>query len=442
MSWTYEPAFDAAHRAALSDGKNLIYVCPPAAWAIEPLFGRLSTDERPGVGTLVLVPNTSDGLDVAAVTAARDLLQPAHPTTGLARTARLLQADAIRTLIATPSDSLELVKRSILKLTGVTRVAVLWPELQLAADPAVPIDTLLGDCPDAQRLVITTDPSSVRDFVERHARRAPIVTAAQLPDDPIGPARYALVDRARIPWAVRATLDILNPQSAVVWDPVPSAHSRWVELLSDPTVRLVGDPGAKRADLAVAVDLPSAEAFRALGATATEVVVLPRPAQLSYLSRLAHPLSILRLSGEADRARDRGLQLRVALRGQIDAATGSGDLLTLAPLFDEYDPALVAAAALELGGAGREADYRGSENLPTWVRIHINAGKRDRIRTADIVGALLNAVGLPKDHVGRVDVRESYSLVDVRTEQAERALQGLDGLPLRGRRVSARIDRN
>jgi ATP-dependent RNA helicase DeaD len=75
------------------------------------------------------------------------------------------------------------------------------------------------------------------------------------------------------------------------------------------------------------------------------------------------------------------------------------------------------------------------------VHIHINSGKRDRIRTADVVGALLNAVGLPKDHIGRVDVRDSFSLIEVRAEVAERTLRGLEGVTLRGRAVSARVDR-
>ncbi len=63
------------------------------------------------------------------------------------------------------------------------------------------------------------------------------------------------------------------------------------------------------------------------------------------------------------------------------------------------------------------------------------------MRTADVVGALLNAVGLPKDDLGRVTVRETFTLVEVRAEAAERTLRGVAGVVLKGRRVAARVDR-
>ena len=80
--------------------------------------------------------------------------------------------------------------------------------------------------------------------------------------------------------------------------------------------------------------------------------------------------------------------------------------------------------------------------LPTWVRIRIESGKRHRIRTGDVVGALLNAVGVPKNRVGKVEVRDGYSLVEVRAESADVAVRGLNGLMLRGNKLAARLDRH
>ena len=80
-------------------------------------------------------------------------------------------------------------------------------------------------------------------------------------------------------------------------------------------------------------------------------------------------------------------------------------------------------------------------DVPTWVRIRVDVGKRHRIRTGDLVGALLNAVELPKTRVGRVDVREGYSLIEVETEVADKAVRGLHGMMLRGNKLAARLDR-
>jgi hypothetical protein len=71
----------------------------------------------------------------------------------------------------------------------------------------------------------------------------------------------------------------------------------------------------------------------------------------------------------------------------------------------------------------------------------VSAGRRDQLRPGDLVGALLHGAGLSKDQVGRIDLREGFALVDVRASEAERALAGLNGATIRGRRIAARIDR-
>lgn len=439
--WQFAPEFDAAHRAALSGGKPLVYTCPPAGWAVQPLFARLAGADGAGLRTVVLAPDSAAAVDLAEAAAACDGVGPVHPATGLGRTARLVAAGAVRTLVVTPPDAVQLLGRSRLPLDGLAHVVVAWPEAyaRLGAERAV--DTLLGECPGAQRLVVTADEAAVGGFLERHAYRAPVVAAARLPEMPLGPVRYATVDRDRTRVAVRAALDTLNPPTALVWDPSSAVATRWTAF-GDPTVAFASAIGEERYALALAAELPTAAALTALREVATDVVLLVRAGQVAYLERLASPLRSLRLPGEADRARERAVELRAAVRGELDRAAGSAELAALAPLFDEYDPALVAAAALRTRGpAALAATAAPDAAVPTWARIRIDAGRRDQIRPGDVVGALLNAVGLAKQDVGRVDLRERFTLVDVRAETAERALRGLDGLSLRGRRVGARIDR-
>ncbi len=439
MSWTYEPEFDAAHRAALSNGKNLVYVCPAAGWAMLPLLEQLPAPGGAGVETLLLVPETSEALELAPMVASIEPLRPVHAVSGLARAGGLLKSQSFRTLLATPAAVLQLLSRSSLKLDALACVVVLWPETHFELGAADTIDSILGECQSAQRLIVTTDEVPIADFIDRHARRAPIAAPARLPKEPGARVRYALVDRQRLGWAVRSALDSLNPARALLWDPTPLAETRWADYDGDPTVLVAADPGKEAVDLALAVELPSSGALDAMRGVARDVVILARATQLAYLQGLAE-LSPLRLPSEADQARDRTAHMRALVRGRLEADDCSGDLAALSPLFDEYDPALVAAAALQVSQATGQAQPT-ADALPTWVHIHINSGKRDRIRTADLVGALLNAVGLPKDHIGRVDVRDSFSLIEVRSEVAERTLRGLEGVTLRGRAVTARVDR-
>ena len=440
MAWEFIPPLDAGLRATLAAKKSLVYVCPPSAWAAGSLFAAFPPAEATPA-TLILVPWTSVGVELAAAHHSLADLGPLHPATGAARTQRLLAAGRIRTLIATLPDALDLVRRSALKLDGLARVVIGWPEQLLAAGLGAGLDTLLADAPAAQRIVLTADEAPLADFLERHARRAPVGWAARLPATPVGPARYAVIDRPRRVTAAQAVLDVLDPHRAIVWDPSPTAPARWADLLAAEGVRLGPEtaPTAGPADLAIAADLPSADVFAALRGAAREIVVLLDAAQLPYLRRLAAPLDAVRLPGAADRARDRLTQLRREVRERLAAGLPLPELLALDSLFDEHDPALVAAALLARGDAGPPATA--PADVTAWVRVHINAGRRDQLRPGDLVGALLNAVGLAKEDIGRIELREGFTLVDVRAEEAERAVRGLTGTTLRGRRIAARLDR-
>ncbi len=439
MSWEFASSLDAAARAAIESGKPLIYVCPPATWAALPLFDHLWSSGETGLETIVLAPGPSEAAELTDTLTTRDARQPICLVSGLARAARRLGAGPVRTLITTPSDAVQLVGRSQLRSEGVRHVVVLWPEIHATLEAGALLDTVLEAFSGTQRLVVTRNPLDAEDFLNRHAYRAATSYVSRTPQVPLRGVRYAVVPPEQLRTALRAALDVLNPASTLLWDPSPLAAERWRSLAGDPTVHVSAVIGAEPVDLAIAVDLPSGEALAALGAVAKQSVVLIRPHQLPYLRQLADPLGVLRLPSEVDRARDRAGALRRKLRDRLEAESDPGALYAIAPLLDEWDPALVAAAALQLAepGAGAPTPQREGTH---WVRVRLDAGRRERLRAGDVVGALLNAVGLARHQVGRVDIREGFSVVDVRAEAAERAVKGLDGLVVRGRRIGARTE--
>jgi ATP-dependent RNA helicase DeaD len=449
VSWEFAPTFDAAHRAALEAGKPLIYVCPPAGWALAPLLDRLPAEAPPGA-VLVLAPDATDSSDLSGSLGWIAALRPLCSSQGMARTERLLRAGAVRTLVATPADALALARRAALKLEAVRQVVIAWPESMLALGDAPALEAVLADARGSQRLIVTADDRdpTLADFLTRHAHRAPTLVAARPPDAEAraGAARFAIVDDQRRQASVRDLLDQRNPSAALIWDPLPSRFGRWMELARDPAVRVATDPGEARVELAVATDLVSREVLAALQAVAEEVVVLVRAGQLSYLRRLAAVLRPAPLVGEPDRARDRAADARRLVRDRLMAGNLDAELMTLAPLFDEYDPALVAAALLarlrpHTPPATATDETAETASSAAWVRVLVTAGRKDRIRAADLVGALANAVGLAKDDVGRIDIRDAFSLVEVRAHQADRAIRGLTGATIRGKRIAARPDR-
>jgi hypothetical protein len=76
------------------------------------------------------------------------------------------------------------------------------------------------------------------------------------------------------------------------------------------------------------------------------------------------------------------------------------------------------------------------------VRVFVGLGKKDRASAKDLVGALIREAGVAKDDIGRIEVRETFSVVEVAGASADRAVRGLTGTTIRGRRVVARLDRD
>ncbi|UCG86260.1 MAG: DbpA RNA binding domain-containing protein [Gemmatimonadota bacterium] len=439
MSWEFTPEFDAGHRAALSTGKNLVYVAPPAWWAILPLFHQLLPTADVGLQTVIVAPDAMGIAEGAAALRAVRAVAPVYAVTGLARTGRKLAQNAIASLVVTPADLLELLSRSSLALDRVARMVIGWPELLLQLDQGNELDTILAESGKAQRLFTTTDETLIADFTERHARRALVVPAAQIPEVPAVTVRYAVTDSIGVAGALRSVLDVVNPRSAVIWDPTHESRDITDGYSDDPSVRVLQIGAADSAELAIAMSLPSGAVLETLNDVARDIVVLVRGYQVPYLKAVSRKARVLRLPGEADRARDRSGRLREEIRQLIAQGCGASELLALEPLFSEYDPATVAAALAARVGTPEAQPAEGSPQA--WVHIRVNAGRRDRIRTADLVGALLNAVGVAKAQIGRVEIRDGHSLVEVRADMAETVRRGLDGLVVRGKKLAARFDR-
>jgi ATP-independent RNA helicase DbpA len=66
--------------------------------------------------------------------------------------------------------------------------------------------------------------------------------------------------------------------------------------------------------------------------------------------------------------------------------------------------------------------------------LRIDAGRTDKLRPGDIVGALTGEAGLAKEAVGKIDVYPTRSYVAIARGQADRALERLRAGKIKGRR--------
>jgi len=194
-------------------------------------------------------------------------------------------------------------------------------------------------------------------------------------------------------------------------------------------------------DAVVAAALPTRDELRLLAAIA-QPTVLALASQLPYLRSIA-TLTPLALPSPADRAQDRNAQLRAQISARLRQGDVDAELGVLAPLFEDHAPAMVAAALLAISRQPSAVSEPVSQpQQDGWTRIFVSVGRKDHASAKDLVGALIKEAGLQKGQIGKIDVRETFSLVDIAAPAVDQAVRRLTGVAIRGRRVAARPDRS
>lgn len=69
------------------------------------------------------------------------------------------------------------------------------------------------------------------------------------------------------------------------------------------------------------------------------------------------------------------------------------------------------------------------------TKIHINAGKKKKIRVGDIVGAVSNIKGINKDDIGIIDVQDNFSYVDIFGDKGDYVIEQLRNSTVKGKKV-------
>lgn len=443
----------AAADAVASRGQNQLHIIPEdwdaAADVLLPLLDRLD----PAKGATQLLVITGDAESAAAlsgrlVRAADERTLRALAATESRRAARVLKSLPAHVVVTHPLALIELTKGAAVKLDGVTVVALAWVE-SLSAAATRALESIMGELPkDSARVVIAAHPTpEVDQLVERYARRARRVLASGTqPHAPMSLSYVTTSESGKL-GTLRRVLDALDPEKALVVARPESSRVEARRLLrsmgyaEDGAVRVVDVPAS--APLVVLLDFPTDEADLRRS-DKSRVVALVAPRQLATLRRLAGgSVTPLALPEAAVRAQTREEALRAEVKGVLETGQYARELLALEPLLEQYDGSEIAAAALRLLEAERAkpAGAAGvSGGAPAMTRLYVNVGEMDQVRPTDIVGAITNEAGIARAEVGRVDVREKHSTVEVATVVAHTVVEKMTGVAIRGRRALVKID--
>lgn len=458
-------------------GNNLFLAAGPGsgitvAWGAALLDRTDSESETPRV--LILTPS-QDRADQLAQSMAR-LADSGGHRVGALGSHWVLPGKATM-LFGTPSDILAAANASEVDLAAVEAIVV---------DQASRIDTfegmeateaILEYLPkEAQRVVVAlpTTPGVSR-FLERHVKRAVTIPGEDLTaqDGPKrGTVRFRIAPEPREEAVLEMVSHLLSDEvrhvlifcrnedrAADVGD-LLTLHGFLAGAPGDASVPvwLGVDALAARADIesyegvrVVSCDAPADEneLDRRHGVSDDGIVVIlaREVAHLRATARAAG-YTVVPFPPEVPHGSAAVAGLQEQLRTALETEDTAPYLLALEPLFEEHDPAEVAAAAVALLRKKKgtvvppvaEPSSSGAAT-PAWAKLFFGVGERDGLSTGDLLGAITGEAGVPGTSVGRIDIKESHTLVEVHDEVARKVISTLNGTTICGRAVRADFDR-
>jgi ATP-dependent RNA helicase DeaD len=171
---------------------------------------------------------------------------------------------------------------------------------------------------------------------------------------------------------------------------------------------------------------------------------------------------------------------RASVRERIVAADSDDVRVIVEQLAEEFDLIEIASAAVKmlhvsLGGDGEEKEieapasvgrglaspggpgkdrptrgpgkvgapgrHRGEDDYDR-VKLWIGAGRKAGIKPGDLVGALSGESGLPSSVLGGIEIRDTFSLVEVPELHADEIIGAMKKSSIRGKKVTIRRDRD
>jgi len=296
--------------------------------------------------------------------------------------------------------------------------------------------------------VLASAPSAqVDQLVERYARRAR--KSASSTQETLAPVALTYVSTSHTGrgGALRRVLDALDAESAYVVARSPrSREDVYIALRSlgynpeSGQVRAGSEPDVA-AKLVIFYDLPTSgdEVRRLAGA---RVIALAAPRQIAALRRFAGgAVTPFTLPEAAARARASEQAIQDELREELQADEYSRELIALEPLLNDFDGIELAAAALRLLEKARsKLKSAGAGGQPSMTRLFVNVGEVDGVRPGDLVGAITNEAGVSREELGRLEIRERNSIVEVATSVANNVVSRMTGVTMKGRRMMVKVD--
>jgi ATP-dependent RNA helicase DeaD len=402
-------------------------------------------------------------------------------------------------VVGTPRELRVALERSDVSLLGLQALvvsgaaAILAETLEAQALEAL-LQGAIGE--DVQRVVVT-DPvtATVRTLVEAHLKRAVFIPTdaghgAEAPEAPVqrGTLKVRLGHGEEIIALATLASELLEagPNHLLLFF---RSEDRAADLGDLLTLHgfTAGAPGDLSLPIWLATDAQAVqEELRASGIDVNAVlpvsvdvpsdpdtldqrhhgrggVIFAASEEMAHLRRISAEAGYVLEQVQPTPATDAGMALRIQVAQVLEEQDLEPYHLLLEEAWTAFTPQEVGAALAFLlrrketsarpssgrsGGvmtqAGasetKEASEEGGMPKP-FVRLFLSVGSKDGIRPGELLGAITGEAGIQGGQVGRIELKDTFSRVEVESGVAERVIRALNGTTIRGRSVRADYDR-
>jgi ATP-dependent RNA helicase DeaD len=170
--------------------------------------------------------------------------------------------------------------------------------------------------------------------------------------------------------------------------------------------------------------------------------------QLQLIEKTARTkLSRRDIPSAADVTRARERQIANDVVAQLQKGTHGAYLDVVRRLGETAGPEEVAAAALVLAFGDlkvAELEKRAAPSAKTpfaekgMTRLFFTLGRKDRVQTSEILRAIAGESGIPGKRVGKIDIREQYTFVEVPADIAEKVIAAMDNAFIKGKKIAVK----
>ncbi|MDF3013706.1 MAG: dbpA, partial [Cellvibrio sp.] len=330
-------------------------------------------------------------------------------------------------VVGTPGRIVDHIAKGTLKLDSVNQLVLDEADRMLEMGFSEDIDAVLAACnEDRQTLLFSaTYPDDIKKISARCQRDPQMVSVESIHNDAqIEQHFYELrADDETYP-AVLQVLAHFQPETSIAFCNTKIACDELLDYLRGQGVNaltLHGDLEQKERDqVLVRFANKSCSVLIATDVAARGIDIKGLDAVINVDLARDSEVHVHRI-GRTGRAGESGLALNLVVQKEVHKINRLEDYMKQSIALEPLPP----------------ADKK-SLPLPAMVTLHIDGGKKDKLRPGDIIGALTKDAGLPFEKIGKIDMFDFSAYVAVDKSIARAALEQLQQGKLKGRKFRAR----